>query len=69
MSRTAALLLIGVAMIASLVAAAVVLGLVGAKDEVLMLALLLIAAATGFAVSEVVGHYADREKRRPQGRA
>jgi hypothetical protein len=64
MSRTMALILVNVAMMTLVVAAAVGLDLIGAKDEVLVLVILLIAAGTGFAVSEVVGHYADRDDER-----
>lgn len=67
MSRTTALILVNVTMIALVIAAAVGLDLIGAKDEVLVPVVILIGAGAGLAISEVVGHYADRDDgRQPQ---
>lgn len=62
-----ALILVNVAMMALVVAAALGLDLIGAKDEVLVPVVILIGGGAGVAVSEVVGHYADRDdERQPQ---
>jgi len=63
-TKTKAVILTCVAMIASVLAASFGLGFVGAKDEVVVAVILFIGFASAFAVSEVIAHYARRESRR-----
>lgn len=49
-----------------LVASIVGLELIGAKDELLLVAYILVAAGGSFAVSEVVAHYARRDESEPR---
>jgi hypothetical protein len=58
MTRTTALILVNVAMVALFVAAAVGLNLIGARDEVLVPVFILILGGGALVASEIVGHYA-----------
>ncbi len=62
MGKTTAVILVYVAMMATLVAASFGRKLVGANDDALVLTFILILAAGSIAVSEVVAHYAKREE-------
>ena len=62
MTEAKALIATFTAAVASLVAVIVGLDLVGAKDELLVVAYIFVAAGASFAVSEVVAHYAKRDE-------
>lgn len=66
MTRTRALILINVAMLALFLAAVLALDLIGASDEVLVAVFILILGGGALTASEVIGHYAERDERRPQ---
>ncbi|HEX5762076.1 MAG TPA: hypothetical protein VFY04_03035 [Solirubrobacterales bacterium] len=62
MTEAKALITTFAAALTLLVAVIVGLDLIGANDELLVVAYILIAAGGSFAVSEVVAHYAKRDK-------
>lgn len=61
MTEAKALIATFVVAIALLVAVIVGLEMIGAKDQLLFVAYILVAAGGSFAVSEVVAHYAKRD--------
>jgi hypothetical protein len=66
MRKTTALIFVNVAMIAVLVAASLGLKLVGAQDDVFVLAFILILSGGALAISGTVAHYAKRDERQAQ---